>query len=407
MKIAIAVEGTRGDVYPMLALAETLTRAGHGVRLIGPPDFEAVAESRGIEFWRMGEPVRPFLEETAEAIQSRGLRFVREINRWGKQSVEHQFREIPEATRGMDRVFAAGTILAAGSAAERHDIPFRYVLYTPGMIPSVAHTPVFLPFQVESHFANRCFWAFVKALTNGWLSRDVNRLRRVTGLAPVKDLFGHVLSERPILAVDRDLAPVPTDSPYAIEQIRCLHPAEGEPLPPKLETFLESGPPPVYLGFGSMTDPHPERTTRRMLEALSALGCRALISKGWAGLGDGPLPDGVMAIDPVSHASLFPRMAAVAHHGGAGTTHVAARSGVPQILVPHVLDQFYFARCIQAHGVGPPAIPRGQLTAERLTGTLRATLDNELLAERAAELGQRLAALGSTEPDLDRLLAST
>lgn len=407
MRIAIAVEGTRGDVHPMMALAETLMRAGHSVRVIGPPDFEAVVEARGIEYWRMGAEVRAFLEETAEGIQTRGLQFLRDINRWGKQSVEHQFREIPEATRGMDRIIAAGTIVAAGSAAELHDIPFRYVLYTPGMIPSADHTPAFLPFQVESRWANRCFWRFVRALTNGWLSRDVNRLRQGRGLAPVNDMLSHVLSPRPILAVDRALASVPDDSPCEIEQIRCLHPAVGEPLPPKLESFLDSGPAPVYLGFGSMTDPDPARTTRRLLDAISALGRRAVISKGWAGLGDGPLPDGVMAIDPVAHATLFPRMAAVAHHGGAGTTHAAARAGVPQVIVPHVLDQFYFARRVHALGVAPPAIPRGRLTADRLVDTLRATLDNELLADRAAELGRNLAALGSTEPDTERLLSTS
>jgi len=407
MKIAIAVEGTRGDVYPMFALAEALHGAGHDVRVVGPPDFEDVAEERGLEYWRMGANVRDFLEETAEGIQSRGMRFLRDIDRWGKQSVQHQFREIPEATRGMDRIFAAGTIVAAATAAEIHDIPFRYVMYTPGMIPSADHTPAFLPFQVESRFLNRCFWRFIRVVTNAWLSRDVNDQRQQRGLAPTRDMLGHAMSPRPILAVDRELAPVPEDSPIAIEQIRCLHPDRGDPLPDKLESFLAAGPPPVYLGFGSMPDPHPERTTGRMLDAISSLGCRAVISKGWAGLGDGALPEGVLAIDPVSHASLFPRMAAVAHHGGAGTTHSASRAGVPQVLVPHVLDQFYFARRIQALGVGPPAIPRGQLSAGRLAETLRATLDNELVAERAAELGRRLAALGPTEPDLERLLAES
>jgi UDP:flavonoid glycosyltransferase YjiC (YdhE family) len=375
--------------------------------VVGPPDFEGVAEERGIEYWRMGEKVRDFLEENAEGIQSRGFQFMKDIDRWGKLSMQHQFREVPEATRGMDRIFAAGTIVSAGTAAELHDIPFRYVMYTPGMIPSADHTPAFLPFQVESRFMNRCFWGFVRLLTNVWLSRDVNAQRKQRGLAPIRDMLGYAMSPRPILAVDREIAPVPDDSPIAIDQIRCLHPDHGEPLPDKLESFLEAGPPPVYLGFGSMTDPRPERTTASMLEAISSLGCRAIISKGWAGLGDGALPEGVLAIDPVSHASLFPRMAAVAHHGGAGTTHSASRAGVPQIIVPHVLDQFYFARRIQALGVGPPAIPRGQLSAGRLAETLRATLDNELVAERAAELGRRLAALGSTEPDLERLLAES
>ena len=146
----------------------------------------------------------------------------------------------------------------------------------------------------------------------------------------------------------------------------------------------------MYVGFGSMTDPDPGATTRALLEALSQIGCRALISRGWAGLADGPLPEGVLAIGPVSHATLFPRLAAVVHHGGAGTTTTAARAGVPQIVVPHIFDQFYWARRVAELGLGPPAPRRSRLTAQPLAESLAATLDNEVLLERARELGERL-----------------
>ena len=177
-----------------------------------------------------------------------------------------------------------------------------------------------------------------------------------------------------------------------MEQIPCLHPLGGPALPPKLEAFLDQGEAPVYLGFGSMTDPDPATTTQRVLDALSGLGRRAIIDEGWAGLGAGPLPEGVLAIGPVCHARLFPRLAAAVHHGGAGTTTTAARAGVPQIIVPHVMDQFYWAKRVSALGLGPPALPRTRLTAKRLAQVLAATLDNELLAERARALGERLRA---------------
>jgi vancomycin aglycone glucosyltransferase len=240
---------------------------------------------------------------------------------------------------------------------------------------------------------------------NAVARRDLSWRRAVLGLAPIQDVISHTLSPRPVVAVDRPLAPVPPDCAGDVTQIRCLHPLDGEPLPPKLESFLEQGEAPVYLGFGSMPDPDPVSTTRQLLEAIERIGCRALISKGWAGLGDGPLPDGVMAIDPVCHARLFPRCAAIVHHGGAGTTHLAARSGVPQILVPHVLDQFYFARRVLDLGIGPPALGRRRLAVPMLVDTIRATLDNELLAERAADLAQELRALGAVEPDLAALLS--
>jgi vancomycin aglycone glucosyltransferase len=220
----------------------------------------------------------------------------------------------------------------------------------------------------------------------------------------VRDVVRHVLSPRPIVAVDRGLARVPADCGIATDQIRCLHPLGGEPLPPKVEAFLEQGPPPVYLGFGSMTDPDPAATTRRLLDAIDSLGCRAILSRGWAGLGEGPLPGHVLAVGPLSHASLFPRTAVVVHHGGAGTTHSAARAGVPQLVVPHVLDQFYFARRVEDLGVGAATRAAGKLDVERLRHALAALLGNDFVIERARALRDELADLGPVEPDCARLL---
>jgi vancomycin aglycone glucosyltransferase len=260
------------------------------------------------------------------------------------------------------------------------------------------------PFQVRARWANRLLWRGATAAMNAMTGRTVNAYRERLGLAPVADMATHVLSRRPLVAVDYPLAPMPADCPVAHDQIRCLHPFDHEPLPDELERFLDAGAAPVYLGFGSMTDPNPARTTGQVLEAITRLGCRAIISRGWAGLGDGDLPGGVMAVDPVSHASLFPRCSAVVHHGGAGTTHTASRAGVPQIVVPHVLDQFYFARRVQALGVAPPPIPRAKLNVARLAATVRDTLERQNLSARAADLARQLADLGPVSPSASAVL---
>jgi vancomycin aglycone glucosyltransferase len=407
MRVVIAVEGTRGDVYPMLALGSALVAAGHAVRVCGPPDFRADVVERGMDFVPFGIDVRAFMGEVADAVLGGGHRFARAITRFGRLSVASQFAVLPDAMADADRVFGAGTVLGAASAAELHGVPYRYFAYTPALFDSAQHTPAAFPFQFRSPWANRLLWWCAHRMMNAVAGRDVNRHRGNLGLPPVANLIRHVSSPRPILAVDRDLAPLPDDCPYDCVQIRCLHPLEGEPLPEKLAAFLAAGPAPVYLGFGSMPDPRPRETTGRLLDAIAGAGCRALISRGWAGLGDGPLPEGVLAIDPVSHASLFPRVAAVVHHGGAGTTHSAARAGVPQILIPHVLDQFYFARRVVDLGVGPKGLSRKGLRVDELVETLRATLDNEFVAERARDLGARLRELGPTVPDLAALLAKT
>jgi UDP:flavonoid glycosyltransferase YjiC (YdhE family) len=400
MKFVLVAEGTRGDIHPLLALGAGLRAEGHAVRLCAPPDFEPEALEHGLEFWPLGVNIREFITDSAEALHAGGFGLIREMTRFSQESIDTQFRVLPEAASGMDRVIAAGTITGAASAAELHGIPFQYVVYTPALLQSAHHTPAFFPFQLRSRWINRLLWTFMNTAVKWSIGRQINVHRRALGLDPVSDFFRYVASNRPVIAVDRPLAAVPDDCPFEHETIRCLHPLEGEPLPAKLESFLAAGPPPVYLGFGSMPDPHPVETTQRLLGAIDRLGCRALISSGWAGLGGVSLPDSVMVIEPVAHQTLFPRMAAIVHHGGAGTTHSAARAGVPQIVLPHVLDQFYFARRVEDLGIGPPGLVRRKLTVDKLAGLLDATLDNEFLAERARALGDELAALGPVKLDV-------
>ncbi len=392
MRIALATEGTRGDVYPMLALGESLRAEGHEVVLCAPPDFRLAAEERGIEHRAVGVSIRDYLTAHADALAGGNWAALREGRRFLEASVEAQFRELPEAAGDADGILGAGVQAAAASVAQLRAIPYRYIIYCPSLLPSADHAPAFLPMQSMPRWANRLVWGVMGVFFNRILGRLIHRGRRSLGLAPAPDAYRHVISDRPVLAADEELGPVPPDCPFEVEQIPCLHPLGGPALPPKLEAFLDQGEAPVYLGFGSMTDPDPATTTQRVLDALSGLGRRAIIDEGWAGLGAGPLPEGVLAIGPVCHARLFPRLAAAVHHGGAGTTTTAARAGVPQIIVPHVMDQFYWAKRVSALGLGPPALPRTRLTAKRLAQVLAATLDNELLAERARALGERLRA---------------
>jgi vancomycin aglycone glucosyltransferase len=234
--------------------------------------------------------------------------------------------------------------------------------------------------------------------------RHINERLARDGAPPTADAMNLVLGKRPILAADAELAPAPLEPPALVEQIPCLHPFAGPPLPDKLEFFLAAGSRPVYLGFGSMPHPDPAESTRLLLEAVGRAGVRAVISRGWAGLAEGDLPDNVFATGPVAHAHLFPRMAAVVHHGGAGTTTMAARAGVPQLVVPHVLDQHYWASRVEKLGLGPPRIPQRRLTAATLAEALASIADNDVLHERTAELGDRLRRRADTAPDPAHLL---
>jgi vancomycin aglycone glucosyltransferase len=406
MRIALAVEGTRGDVHPLLSLGERFQRAGHEVRVCAPPDFEGDARERGFEFRAIGPSVREFLDTHADAIAGGGLHALRECDRYTRRALAWQLACLPDAIAGADRLFAAGVQFGAASAAELQGIPYRYLVYCPTLFPSREHAPFLLPVATLPAWGNRVAWALLRLFMWTQPRRLVNRARRRVGLPPVRDLFRHWLGQRPILAADAELAPAPRDWRSPVVQIPCLHPLRPEPLPAKLESFLDAGPPPVVVGFGSMTDPDPARTTAAILQAVSSLGCRAIVSRGWARLGGAPLPEGVMEIGPVSHAALFPRAAAVVHHGGAGTTTTAARAGVPQLLVPHLLDQFYWAGRVQRLGLGPTQLPRPRLTARSLATSLAEIFGNELLAERARSFGERLCAAAQDTPSAEVLLAT-
>ncbi len=407
MRIALAVEGTRGDVYPMLSLGGAFQSAGHEVVLCGPRNFATSAMQRGIEFREVGSDTQVFLNDVARAISSRGLAANRAQLAYFKDSAEKQFTRLPQATADADLILGAGVQLAAASAAELHGIPYRYVMYCPVMLPSPDHAPPFLPTQELAPWLNRLAWRLMLGPLDRFMRFRLNRTRhQYLGLAKIKSFYEYSMGECPILATDPILAPLPPQGPTSVQQLGCFHDHNPQPLPEKLEDFLAQGSPPVYIGFGSMTDPDPAATTRLALQAVERAGCRAILSEGWAGLGAGGLPEGSIQIGPVSHETLFPRCAAVVHHGGAGTTTRVAQAGVPQIVVPHLLDQYWWGKRVRNMGLAPEPLPRSTLTSDQLSDSIAGVLENDFLSERAEEIGRQIAPDPTPRAAANQILAS-
>ncbi len=394
MRIVVSCEGTRGDLYPLLALGEACRDAGHEVSVCAPANFHDEVTARGFVFRSSGLDARAYLAEHAGAVVRGGLAMARAQRSYVDTLIRDGFDALHTATDGADLLVGAGVCLAGASIAARRGIPFRYLAYCPSLLPSEEHTPVFLASKRRwPVWANRLAWRWLMPLLFLPIVRAVNRRRAELGLPPERDAFRLTLGDHPVLlATDPELAPTPRACPFEVRNVGALQTDVEGPLPEKLERFLDAGPLPVFFGFGSMTDPDPGGTTRLLLEAVDRAGCRALLSAGWAGLGDCALPEHVFPLGPVSHARLFPRVAAVAHHGGAGTTTTAARAGAPQVLIPHLLDQHYWAERVVRLGIGPPPLQRRGLTARGLGETLRATLHNEWLKQKADGLGARLRA---------------
>ncbi|HYM35480.1 MAG TPA: glycosyltransferase, partial [Steroidobacteraceae bacterium] len=223
----------------------------------------------------------------------------------------------------------------------------------------------------------------------------MNEQRARLGLKPVKNLLRNLMTDRPLLAADSVLGPAPMSDGLEIVQTGAWFFSDPTPLPESLEKFLASGEPPIYFGFGSIPNKTPSQTSKVLIEAARALGRRAIISQGWAGLDSVDDGDDCISIGPVSHEKLFPRVAAIVHHGGAGTTAAAARSGRPQVIVPHLLDQFYWRHRVQALGIGISNVDIKQLNTRALIQALRDCL-SEGIKSRAQALMSRIELHGAS-----------
>jgi UDP:flavonoid glycosyltransferase YjiC (YdhE family) len=225
----------------------------------------------------------------------------------------------------------------------------------------------------------------------------VRQLRAELGLPAVKAAAVRAREERAgwraVYGYSTAVLPRPSDWRAGLEVVGNWWPdvPEGAELPSDVEEFLEGGAPPVFIGFGSMGSGEGERLGRLAVQALRKAGLRGILQAGWAGLTGGEAHSDVLTIGELPHALLFPRVAAVVHHGGAGTTAAALRAGVPSLAVPVLGDQPFFGRRITALGAGPAPIPFGRLSADRLAAALAETVTTPRYRAGAAAIAERMA----------------
>lgn len=391
MKIALATSGSLGDVQPMIALSLALKRRGHETLLCAPPENAARAHQFGIPFRAVGRNVLEF-SKTVPDPPLHPLRATIALTRFLQDELATQVHELPESIRGFDLLLSASLMIGAPTAAEYARVPYRFVAYCPQLIPSAEYPPLMFRRHTFSRFVNRVSWSFNEMTWNAAILPRLNRERRKLNLAPRTNFTFHWLGPHVILASDAPLGGIPADALLPCTQTGYLHLDNQDALPSGLEDFLD-GPPAVYVGFGSMMSEDPAGLSRLILNAARAAGMRLVLSRGWAQFAADE-PDCFIATD-VSHAQLFRRVTAVIHHGGSGTTSTAARAAAPQLIVPHISDQFYWAHRIQTLGLGPPPIWRARLTQENLTAAIRVCVSDPAVRERA---GQIAAAMEGAEP---------
>jgi UDP:flavonoid glycosyltransferase YjiC (YdhE family) len=403
MKITLIAPGSRGDVQPYLALGSGLQRAGHTVKVLTHQNFAALVAAAGLEFHPAESDVRGIVESERMRDRIENGNFLLLLSQMAKEAEREalQFaRAGLEACRGADLLLAGmGGLFIAIALAEKLDLPLvqAYVVpFTPtAAFPSVLAPSLPLP---PGKAVNRLTHTLTRQLM--WQGfRQADRLAReeVLGLGPTPAAGPYrsaCMRDMPVLyGFSPAVIPAPPDwdSQVHVTGYWFLDRVDWTP-PESLTAFLETGPAPVYIGFGSMSNRDPGRTTALILEALRQTGQRAVLLSGWGGLRQSDLPDTVCMLDSVPHDWLFPRMAAVVHHGGASTTAAGLRAGVPSLIVPFFGDQPYWGRKVAELGVGPQAIPRRQLSAARLARELVRAVEDRQLRANADALGKRIRA---------------
>jgi len=383
MRILLAAFGSRGDVQPMVALGVRMRADGHDVVLGASETFAGLARQHGLEFQAVGRDIEAWARR--HDLTRRPARLIAHAVDYLREDVELSFGQTHAAARGAD-LLVSGIHAAAPSVAEALELPYHTLLFCPQLIASSHHPPPSVPWFSLPRFCNRSLWWIWFRALDVALKDAINRGRRAWKLPPIESVAAYLSAARASVASDGLLGTLPPDSPAAVRQTGALALEVGEALDPGLERFLAAGEPPVYVGFGSMPDQDPRGTTRAVVEALEACGRRGVVVSGWAGLGGQGVPPSVRVVDSAAHAALLPRVAVAVHHGGAGTTAAAARAGVPQVVVPHCVDQYYWGRQVYERGLGSRPIPKRALNAARLAAAIRYVLSHPRIAVRAREI---------------------
>ncbi|WP_338932989.1 glycosyltransferase [Streptomyces netropsis] len=400
MRLLIATGGSRGDVAPYTGLGVRLREAGHEVTIATHDGFADLVRQAGLGFRSL--PVDPRAQLASAAGQrtlraGTGATAVVELLRMGRAVMPALGRGLLDAAgQGTDLLLLSTTTASLGQVvAEALDLPTMGLFLQP-LAPTGEFPHVLTGTRSLGRRGDLLVSHAVQAAVDRLVTPPVRGLREQLGL-PVRGAGAErrraVRQGVPLLhGFSPCVVPRPADWPPCMEVTGYWWPSsppDWRP-PPRLVDFLTSGPPPVYVGFGSLVVADAERLGAVIGSALRAAGVRAVVQTGWSDLS--VTGDDVLAVDDIPHHWLFPRMAAVVHHAGAGTTAAGLRAGVPAVPVPAQLDAPFWARRLTALGVGPGPVPLAELSADRLAAALRRAVEEPAYRHRARALAARIDA---------------
>jgi sterol 3beta-glucosyltransferase len=405
MKIFIATYGSRGDVQPYVALGKGLQNAGYNVILGTSERFRDFIKDHGLEYGYMNDGLlatidtdqgRNLLEKTSNIFElvTQNIKLAKQV----KPLQVAQMRETWEIAKNVkpDFILYHPKAGAAPHVAEKLGIGCALVTPIPMFVPTSERPFLVLPNLKLGGWYNRLSYKIITSLARIFLGKYIKDFRNDIDLSPLKKFDfmktgdGKVI---PVLhAISEAVIPRPADWPDSayITGYWFLDRKSDWTPPQDLQTFLKAGPSPVYIGFGSMTGRNPQQLSKVVIEALQIADLRGIIAIGWGGLMPKDLPDSILTIESAPHDWLFPRVSAVVHHGGAGTTAAGLRSGKPSVIVPFFGDQPFWGRHVHLLGAGTKPIPKKKLTAEKLATAIKNAISDRDIQRKAEDIGKKI-----------------
>ncbi len=398
MKIAILTLGTRGDVQPYIALGKALQARGHDVLLAAPENFAQWVTEHGLSFRSIGIDMQAFLQsaEVREVMAGNILAMIRiwktHIVPWMKRSLQATW----EAGRGADLIIYHPKTLAAVDVAEATGAALVSTSPIP-LYPTSAFPMAVWTFDkwrwlnrltYKLHYLARLLY---RGIYNDW-RKTILGLDEGPVFVPFGGEIGGAMSPR-LCAVSPAVVPRPDDWDDGLHMTGYWFLDEGFDWRPdaSLKAFLDAGETPVYIGFGSMTSRDPQKLARTIVDGVRRAGVRAILATGWGGVAEIDVPDSLYVIDSAPHEALFKHVAAVVHHGGAGTTAAGLRAGLPTLVCPLSVDQPFWGHRIWKLGCGPKPQSLRRLRSERFAKGLVALTQTPSYRERAQAVARAIA----------------
>lgn len=413
MRFLVLASGGYGDVLPFIALAERLDRSGHEVTLFVPPKFKSYAQEYEISCcpidFDLDEEVRhqAKLFESDPCGLSQGVkRRLLQIQSMAKtlakyhDSVSDLYRG--RLNSGIDVVIYHYPLMCGDEIAERLGSVGVPVCLQPFWVSTSSFVSASFPFHLPralnraSYLYGEIYWILLHAYASRWRTRRLGT-RRQRGFRRLLRSSGQ-RSAAILQAFSSHVLPAPASYPFGVHTTGFwfLPPSRSWKPPDSLLRFLESGPEPIFVGFGTWGDVSPPQAAKIFVEAARIAGVRILLVGGGS-VGRTDAQSDVYHLNEAPFDWLFPRMAAVVHHGGIGTSSRALAAGKPQVICPFGLEHDFFAQRMVSLGVAVPPLPQSRLTAEDLAVAIREAVTNEEIASYAKKVREEVSALDGTD----------